>query len=80
MTDPVRSEPGWQASARRLVESTAFGNLIVAVILLNAVTIGVQTYAIPAWLHTGLEWADRLFLVVFVVELVLRFCGGRVPA
>jgi voltage-gated sodium channel len=75
MTDPQRPEPGWQASARRLVESSAFGNLIVAVILLNAVTIGVQTYAIPGWLNTGVEWVDRLFLAVFVVELVLRFAA-----
>jgi hypothetical protein len=37
------------------VESAAFGNLIATVILLNAVTIGVQTYSIPGWLDTALE-------------------------
>ena len=75
MTETPRPEPRWQAAARRLVESAAFGNLIVVVILLNAVTIGVQTYSIPGWLDTGLEWADRIFLGVFVVELVLRFAA-----
>jgi voltage-gated sodium channel len=75
MTDPQRPEPGWQASARRLVGSAAFGNLIVAVIVLNAVTIGVQTYPIPGWLNTGIEWLDRVFLAVFVVELVLRLAA-----
>jgi hypothetical protein len=57
------------------VTSDAFQNTIVAVIILNAITIGVQTYAIPGWLHTLLEWADRVFLGVFVVELVLRFAA-----
>ena len=49
-------QPPWQTTARRLVESPRFGNLIVAVILLNAVTIGIQTYPIPGWLHFGIEW------------------------
>ena len=76
MTEPLRPEPRWQTSARRLVDSSAFGNLVVAVILVNAVTIGVQTYPIPGWLHTTLELADRVFLAVFVVELVLRIAAA----
>jgi voltage-gated sodium channel len=75
MTEPPRPEPRWQTSARRTVESPAFGNLIVAVILLNAVTIGIQTYPIPGWLHTLIELTDRIFLGVFVVELVLRLAA-----
>jgi voltage-gated sodium channel len=76
MTDQTpRHEPAWQRSVRRLVESDAFQNTIVAVILANAITIGVQTYPIPGWLHSLLEAADRVFLGVFVVELVLRFAA-----
>ena len=67
--------PAWATAARRLVTSDAFGNLVVAVIVANAVTIGIQTYAVPGWLHTGIEWADRAFLAVFVVELVLRLAA-----
>jgi voltage-gated sodium channel len=75
MTDQTRADPAWQRSARRLVSSEAFQNSIVAVIILNAITIGVQTYPIPGWLHTLIELADRVFLGVFVVELVLRFAA-----
>jgi voltage-gated sodium channel len=76
MTDPTRArEPSWQRSARRLVESDTFQNAIVAVIIANAITIGVQTYTISGWLHALLEWADRVFLGVFVVELVLRLAA-----
>ena len=75
-----RTHSGWPGdrlagSARRLVESASFQNLIVAVIIANAVTLGIQTYAVPGWLHTTLEWADRVFLGIFVVELTLRFAA-----
>ena len=33
----------------------------MTVIIVNAITIGVQTYPIPGWLHTVIEWADRVF-------------------
>jgi voltage-gated sodium channel len=76
MTDPIRArEPAWQRSARRLVESDTFQNAIVAVIIANAITIGVQTYPISGWLHSTLEVADRVFLGIFVAELVLRFAA-----
>src|ERR671914_2121372 len=76
MTDPTRArEPAWQLSARRLVESDTFQNAIVAVIIANAITIGVQTYPVPGWLDTLIEWTDRVFLGVFVVELVLRLAA-----
>ena len=76
MTDQTsRPTPAWQRSARRLVSSDAFQNTIVAVIIVNAVTIGVQTYPIPGWLHTSIEWIDRAFLGVFVVELMLRMAA-----
>jgi voltage-gated sodium channel len=82
MTDHThRPQPAWQHSARRLVTSDTFQNTIVAVIIVNAITIGLQTYSIPGWLHGLLEWADRLFLGVFVVELVLRLAAdGFRPA
>jgi voltage-gated sodium channel len=57
------------------VDSDTFQNAIVAVIIANAITIGMQTYPIPGWMHTSLEWADRVFLGVFVVELVLRMAA-----
>ena len=76
MTDQTsRPVAAWQRSARRLVESDAFQNTIVAVILANAITIGVQTYPIPGWVHTLLESADKVFLDVFVVELLLRLAA-----
>lgn len=65
----------------RLVDSDRFAAAIAAVIVLNAVVLGLETY--PAVVGT---WGDLLALLnaacfaVFVVELVLRFASyGRRP-
>ena len=66
--------PGWQRAADRLVNAGWFQNLIVVVILANAVTIGIHTYRdLPAGVHHTIELIDYGFLVIFVIELVLRF-------
>jgi voltage-gated sodium channel len=75
-SDPATA-PRWQRAARRLVDSAVFQNTIVAVIVVNGLTIGIQTYAIPGWLNRSLEFADQVFLGVFVVELILRFAADR---
>jgi voltage-gated sodium channel len=56
--------------ARALVDSATFQRVVVTVILVNAVTLGLETSDRLAgtWLHV----ADRLALAVFVVELALR--------
>jgi voltage-gated sodium channel len=56
--------------ARALVDSATFGRVVVTVILVNAVTLGLETsdQLAGTWLHV----ADRLALAVFVVELALR--------
>ena len=66
----------------RLVDSDRFAAVIAAVIVLNAVVLGLETY--PTVTAT---WGDALLLLneacfaVFVVELVLRFASyGRHPA
>ena len=75
MTERIPEAPGWQASARRLVESAPFQNMIVAVIIVNAITIGIQTYDISENAQRVIEWVDRVFLAIFVVELLLRFAA-----
>lgn len=65
----------------RLVDSDRFAAAIAAVIVLNAVVLGLETYPTVA-----ATWGDALLVLneicfaVFVVELVLRFASyGRHP-
>ena len=62
-----------RARAQRVVDSERFNQFIVAVILLNALTLGLECFpAIFAAYGPALKTIDHAFLAVFVVELVLK--------
>jgi voltage-gated sodium channel len=65
----------------RLVDSHAFTTAVLAVIVANAVVLGLQTYdGIVARRGDLLELLNDLFLAVFVGELALRLASyGRRP-
>ena len=66
---------------QRLVDSNAFNNTIIAVIVANAVVLGLQTYpGIVDRYGWTLDVLNGVFLAVFVVELGLRIASyGRRP-
>jgi voltage-gated sodium channel len=61
----------------RLIASPAFRNTITMLILINAAILGLLTYELPARIVTVLDWADRLIIAVFVVEIVLKVIVQR---
>ncbi len=65
----------------RLVESPAFAALVIAVIVANAVVLGLQTYPRLEREHGALlDLLNEIFLGVFVVALALRLAAyGRRP-
>jgi len=59
---------------RRIVSSRWFDPLILAVIFVNAVTLGLETYdSIAASVGDDLHALNDVTLGIFVVELVIRF-------
>jgi voltage-gated sodium channel len=66
---------------RRSVGSQLFDTLIIAVILANAVVVGMQTYPDLVAQHGDtLDLLNEVFLGIFVVELLLRIGSyGRRP-
>lgn len=62
-----------RAGVRALVESAAFNRAIIAVIIFNALLIGVDTY-VDSPVLGGLQWGC---VGVYVVELVLKFAARR---
>jgi len=66
---------------QRLVDSAAFNTTIIAVIVANAVVLGLQTYqGVVDRYGDTLDLLNALFLAVFVVELALRIGSyGRRP-
>lgn len=65
---------------RRLVESATFNNFIVAVILINAVLIGLSTYLTDAPSLRAIGGIETICIGIFVVEIVLRFLARESAA
>lgn len=67
-----------QTQIRKFVESTRFQNFIIAVILINAVLLGLETYPQVMSRFGGLvQFLDLLCLGIFIVEIVLKLIVQR---
>jgi len=63
---------------RRIIESSAFQRALTALILINAVTLGLETSdAIMARAGALLIAADRLIVAVFVLEMLAKVAAYR---
>ncbi|MGH3989910.1 MAG: ion transporter, partial [Pseudonocardiaceae bacterium] len=63
----------WRERLRSRVDSDLFQRFIIAVIVVNAVTLGLETSdRIVSQFGGLLHEVDRIALAIFVVELVLR--------
>lgn len=73
---PLR--PGPLAGARAFVESARFQNFIIGVILVNAVTLALETapVAVGSFMPV-LNVIDHICLGIFVVELAIKFAVYR---
>jgi voltage-gated sodium channel len=57
---------------KRIANSGRFQNFILGVIVLNAVTLGIQTYDLSESVESALSTLDDVFLGVFVIEMTIR--------
>jgi voltage-gated sodium channel len=77
-TDNTDPAPGLRERVRILIESARFERSITALIIANAVTLGIETSPqVAARFGDWLYVFDRLVLAVFVIELLLRFFVHR---
>lgn len=67
----------WQGWAGRVADSEVFRGFIVAVIICNALTIGVSTYDIADGVREVLGVLESVFLTIFIVEMVIRLAAYR---
>ncbi len=68
----------WLAAARALIEHRSFDRVIVALVVANAIALGLDTSpAVVARFGNWLHAFDRIVLGVFVAELLLRMLVYR---
>ena len=67
------SEMSWRRSAGAWIESPTVQRVIVGLIVVNAVTLGLETSpSVMASYGSLLQWVDRAILAVFVGEIGLK--------
>ena len=77
------SHPAPQANSARsaiaaLISHKSFGIVITVLILINAVTLGMETSAtLVASYGKALYWVDKVILAIFTVELALKLFAYR---
>lgn len=83
MRNEGRHAPRWEAAARSIsviVESAQFRHVVTALILVNAVIVGLETYVEARAVYGDvLQLADRIVLYLFTAELALRFLAANPP-
>lgn len=69
---------GARQSVHRIVDSGLFRNFITALIVMNAVTLGIDTIdALPENVRAGLRFFDLVVILVFTVELLMKLFAWR---
>lgn len=69
----VRGGDSWLASLRTLIETPLWERTVAALIILNAITLGLETSAtVMARIGPVLLFIDQLILGIFVIEIVAR--------
>ncbi len=69
-------EPSWRTRLRELVDAEPFDRLVTGVIVLNAITLGLETSSTATALAGPLLFAlDYLALLFFCVELAIRIAA-----
>jgi len=73
-----RAENGLSARLVAFVESAWVRNFIMALIILNAVTLGLETFPIESVLFDRvMPFVDQIIITIFVIEIFLKLLAYR---
>lgn len=65
-----------QKQCAKIANSNIFLNIIIGLIILNAILVGLETYPFFAQFSTFIIWADWTLLTVFTLEIIIRLIGS----
>ncbi|TWI75587.1 voltage-gated sodium channel [Desulfobotulus alkaliphilus] len=61
-----------------LAENPRFKNFIIAMIILNAIVIGMETYpSLYLSFQKGFYLIEKIFIIIFTIEILIRIAGSR---
>ena len=59
----------------KLQQNALFQFLVIFIIILNAITLGINTYEIDNFIKKIIELLDYAITIFFVIEILIRFIG-----
>ena len=59
----------------KLNSSRIFQFIVITIIILNAITLGVSSYELNAYIANSIKILDYLITIFFVIEILIRFIG-----
>ena len=63
------------AQLKRIESSKVFQTVVIAIIILSALTIGAKTYDLPPLVEQSLSVMDNAITLFFLVEILFRFAA-----
>lgn len=63
---------------RRIESSTLFQGVVIAIIILSALTIGAKTYDLPPLVEQSLGVMDAAITLFFLIEILFRFAASPI--
>ncbi|MFS2318202.1 ion transporter [Maricaulis sp. D1M11] len=74
----MRAETGLTAHLTTFIEGTIFRNTIMTLIVINAITLGLETYPYDgAWFHVIMPMVDKVVVTIFVIEILIKIIAYR---
>ena len=65
--------PNWLSHIEAIQKSKTFEIFVILAIIFVAVLVGAKTYDIPPSAHNLINFLDGIIILVFVVELIIRY-------
>ena len=59
----------------KIQQNSLFQFLVIFIIILNAITLGINTYEINSYIKRIIELLDYAITIFFVIEILIRFIG-----
>ncbi|MFL1455160.1 ion transporter [Marinobacter sp. GN3S48] len=72
MSSELSTTSGFE-QLRRIESSKVFQGVVIAIIILSALTIGAKTYDVPSWVEQSLSVLDNAITLFFLIEILFRF-------
>jgi len=63
------------AQLKRIESSKVFQTVVIAIIILSALTIGAKTYDLPPLVEQSLSVMDNAITLFFLIEILFRFAA-----